>query len=211
MAQAQQGYDGLLLDNVELDVYKLQRQYANSDGRVREFADNERFRAAMIGYLQALAPLRVDGLLEANLLNDPLTGTAWDAYLPFLDGVLQEAWATGYQPLTPERWERNLQQTERTLAQGKTVVLVPRGGPEDQQVQQFALASYLLVTDGARAFFRYNDDRSQYVTWPQLPAVNLGTPRGQRYRLADGRWRRDFERGSVIVDPAARHGSIATL
>jgi hypothetical protein len=210
MQAAQQGYDGLFLDNVELDVYKLQRQYQNSDGVVREFATNDAFRAAIIGYLQALAPLRQNGLLEANVINDPLTGTAWDAYLPFLDGVLQEAWATGYDPLTPARWERNLRQTETALAQGKAVVMVARGAPGDDRQLLFGLASYLLVTNGRSAYFRYSDDGGQYVRWPTHARydVQLGAARGPRYQLPDGRWRRDFERGSVTVDPAARIGTI---
>jgi hypothetical protein len=210
MQDARRGYDGLFLDNIELDVYKLQRQYRNSDGVVREFATNDAFRAAIAGYLQSLAPLREDGLLEANVINDPLTGTAWDAYLPFLDGALQEAWATGYDPLTPARWERNLRQTETALAQGKDVVMVARGAQGDERQLLFGLASYLLVTNGRSAYFRYSDDGGQYVRWPQHPQYNvqLGAPRGPRYPLPDGRWRRDFERGSVVVDPVARIGTI---
>lgn len=208
--EAQRGYDGVFLDNIELDVYKLQRQYRNSDGVVREFKDNDSFRAAMIGFLKSLAPLREDGLLQGNLINDPLTGSAWDAYLPYVDGVLQESWATGYQPLTPERWDLNLRQTETAIAQGKDVVMVASGRPNDQRLQQFALGSYLLVTNGNRAYFRYSDDRGQYVTWPQhqLYDIQLGAARGPRYQLEDGRWRRDFERGRVTVDPDARTAAI---
>ena len=65
---------------------------------------------------------------------------------------------------------------------------------------QFGLASFLLVNNG-HAYFRYTNDQAYRDLWwyPQFDS-DLGQPMGPRY--AEGNlWRRDFEHGSVSVDP----------
>jgi hypothetical protein len=45
---------------------------------------------------------------------------------------------------------------QQAQAMGKTVILVAQGDQYDQQRQEFALGSYLLVSDGL-AYFRYTN------------------------------------------------------
>lgn len=210
LSERRGGVHGLFLDNVEISSYKLNRQYRNSDGVTREYRDEAQFQACWSGFLAALAPLRANGgQLWGNLVCDPSQVNAWDAYLPHLDGVLSEAMFTGYQPLTPQRYATMLAKVERALSLGKGVVSAPRGAYNDPERHAFALASYLLTTDGERAFLRYGPD-GHYRDWPDFPTyhLDLGRALGGRYAEGSG-WRRDFERGSVFADPVTVQGTIA--
>jgi hypothetical protein len=125
-----------------------------------------------------------------------------------LDGAFQEAWGTGYQPLTPTQWDANMRQTEKVLAQGKGVMMGAHGEKSNTTLQQFSTASYLLVTNGQQAYFRFG--RSAYYRqwwWFSNYGVKLGAPKGPRYQTGT-QWRRDFACGYVTVDPAARTGKI---
>jgi hypothetical protein len=200
------GFTGLYLDNVELNLYKLQRQIDNSDGVVKEYSTDDAFRNAMVGYLGQMNSL--PGTVWANLVNDDRKGSHWDLYMTQLDGAFQEAWGTGYQPLTPTQWDANMRQTEKVLAQGKGVMMGAHGEKSNTTLQQFSTASYLLVTNGQQAYFRFG--RSAYYRqwwWFSNYGVKLGAPKGPRYQTGT-QWRRDFACGYVTVDPAARTGKI---
>lgn len=203
------GYDGIFLDNVELSMGKVRAQLANSDGVVKEFSGDAALRDAWAGYLATLsAGLRSNGVLWANMVADLNNGDTWDLYLQHLDGGMFEAFATGYSGLTAARWNNNLRQAESALANGKGVLMVGRGSKSDSARQQFAFASYLLVTTGAEAYFRYGHSGS-YGQWWQYANydVALGDPLGPRYAVG-ANWRRDFDCGYVVVDPVARSGQI---
>jgi hypothetical protein len=60
----------------------------------------------------------------------------------------------------------------------------------------YGLAAYFLVSTGRDALS--NDDGTPDNWWPGYD-VRLGAPLGGRY-LAGGVWRRDFERGTVLVN-----------
>lgn len=203
------GFDGIFLDNVNLTMYKTRYQLSNSDGTIKEFGSDSAYRAAWTGYLSQLSGgLRSTGALWGNMVSDPNTGSSWDDYLQHLDGGMFEAFATGYDGLSSTRWNNNLRQTEAALAAGKGVLMVGRGTKSDTTKQTFALASYLLVSRGSDAFFRYGNSGS-YGQWWQYANydVEFGTPAGKRYQ--DGAiWRRDFDCGYVTVEPAARIGKI---
>lgn len=203
------GYDGVFLDNVALTLWKLRRQVSNSDGAVREFGSDEAYRTAWVALLtdvsNALRPARP---VWANLIAESAPGSGWDEYLPYLDGVMVEAFATGWLgSVAPSEWERGLVQAEEVLRHEKGYLAVVQA--KDQTLLPFALASYLLITDGRRAFFRYAE-RGDYAIFPHYPLLDtsLGAPKGPRYRQNDGTWRRDFARGYVIADPVTQQAQI---
>jgi hypothetical protein len=200
------GFDGLYLDNVELNLYKLHHQIDNSDGVVKEYATDEAFRNAMVGYLAQMNSL--PGVVWGNLVNDDRKGSQWDLYMTQLDGALQEAWGNGYVTPSPQEWDANMRQTEKVLAQGKGVMMGGHGNKSETTVQQFTTASYLLVTNGQQAYFRFSRS-AYYRQWWYFSNydVRLGAPKGPRYQ-SGSLWRRDFACGYVTVDPAARIGKI---
>ena len=214
--QAKIGFEGIFLDNVPLKIGKVQKKVANATGSVKEFGDDAGYKNAVIGYLDYLNDgLRRDGRpLWGNLIEEG--GVTPSDYLRFtgqLDGYMHEAWATGYigSDSSAERWEENLSVAETTLGQGKGLMATAQGEKYDYARQRFALASYLLVSNGGNAYFRYADYHDTYRKWYQYDNYNvkLGAPKGKRYRSGSS-WRRDFACGHVIVDPVARSGSIVS-
>lgn len=207
------GYDGVFLDNVELTLGKVLRLMSNSDGAVAEFADDESYRAAWEGLLAEISgALRPRWPIWANMVAGGTGEAGWESYLSHLDGGMNEAFATGWPdaPLGPARWEADLRQAEAALALDKGYLAVAQGGDGDD-LQPFALASYLLVADGRASYFRYmRASEERYLRPYANEQVTLGRPKGARYLQADGTWRRDFARGFVVVDPVARTGQIAT-
>ena len=166
----------------------------------------------MIGYLDYLN--NVLRPLWGNLIEEG--GVTPSDYLRFtgqLDGYMHEAWATGYigSDSSAERWEENLSMAETTLGQGKGLMATAQGEKYDYARQRFALASYLLVSNGSKAHFRYANWRDTYRKWYQYNNYNvkLGAPKGKRYRSGSS-WRRDFACGYVIVNPGTRSGTIHT-
>lgn len=211
-SQAKIGFDGLYLDNLPMKLYKLQNQLSNSDGRVQEYGDDSVFRSAVLGYVGFIGDkLRPAGPLYANLIDDwAVSVNDYLAYTSKLDGYLNEAWALGYEnrELSAARWNEYMSIAETTLGQGKGLIGVVQGSRYDSKRQQFGLASYLLITNNSKAFFRYAD-ASQYGDWWQYSnySITLGAPKGKRYQQGS-LWRRDFECGYVTADPGTRTGNI---
>jgi hypothetical protein len=207
------GYDGVFLDNVEVSTVRLKTQMDNSDGVVAEFPEERAFSDAWAAYLSDLSVgLREHGQLWGSMISDTNDGDSWQPYLPFLDGVMSPAFATGYDGLSVGKWMNGIQQVESALKSGKGVVAVGLGLQEDTQSQEFAYGSYLLVTNLERSFFRYvsNENSVDFSSFWLFPnyEFNLGQPLGDRYRVGLD-WRRDFQCGYVIVQPAQQTAEIS--
>ncbi len=206
------GYDGAFLDNVELSLTRLTEQVVNADGRVREFLADDDYRAAWRGYLEQIrVGAGAGSQIWASLVSDPNQGAYWSDYLVYLDGVMSPAFATGYDPLSVAAWENNIEQAEAAIRDGKSVIAVGQGAQDDEEWQQFALASFLLVDDGEHGYFRYMSGESRQAvltlwTYPNYE-IALGAALGSREQTGDT-WRRAFQCGYVEVDPAARRGAI---
>ena len=164
-ANAPLGYDGFFFDNVELGSRTSQDELRNSDGRIREFEDEAEFRAAWRGWLEYMR----DGLgpgvpLWGNMVAGRHKSDEWNEYLPFLDGGMNESFATGYRGLTREQQTNDLEQAEYVLGQGKGFYAIGQGDQDDLQKQQFALASFLLITQPDQPFyFRYTRAQQRQV------------------------------------------------
>lgn len=207
-------FNGLYLDNVELSMEKVKGQLDMSDGKTQEYADDASYRAAWVGYLKQISDtLRPRSQVWGNMIADPYDGVAWDPYMDYLDGGLAEGFAAGWprSRLSVARWERHMQQISKVLARGKAVVGVTQGDPGSNALMDFGVGCYLLLAQGDRTYFRYSQ-YADYKNWysNQSFDYDLGNPLGERYQLRDGRWQRDFERGTVIVDPKNRTAEITT-
>ena len=209
------GFDGIFLDNVSLSITKVQKQLTNSNNVVQEFSSSSSYRSAWTGYLSYLSNrLRTNGnLLWANLIADPNDGTNWDAYMTHLDGGMNEAWATGYSSngLAADKWENNLQQADRTINAGKGFLALGQGSRSDSARQRFHLASYLLIDQPDRpVFLRYGKDGDyDEFWWYSNYDLELGAPLGPRYQEGSS-WKRDFQCGSVSVNPSTRSANISS-
>jgi hypothetical protein len=84
---------------------------------------------------------------------------------------------------------------DRTHADGHAVLLDANADTHDGRL--YGLAAYLLVTNGKDLLG--NGQASRPDNWWTGYDVQLGDALGKRY-LQDGVWRRDFKRGTVLVN-----------
>ena len=208
--QAQNGWSGLFLDNLEASLSFIQR-----DGRrLAKYPDDASYQAAVRGFLQNLK------VNYAQAYNRPIVANiiarrddaSWYGYLQYLDGAMQESWAVDWaldQYISVDRWKSHLALAEMTQNQGKHIILVSQGRYVDTTRQQFAYASFLLIANG-KAAFRYTNKAAYRQVWPYSNyRIDLGTPLGPRYQTGS-LWRRDFTNGYVVVDPVNHTATIFT-
>ncbi len=208
LLQENYGWDGIFLDNVEASRSKI----AEWGDEPAAYSDDASYQAAIESelkflYTQYFQPNGRPVFANIIAVNDP---QVWLRYLQYLDGAMIENFATGWPGgtgLTASEWEQQMLMAQQAQAMGKTVILVAQGDAYDKQRQEFALASYLLVSDGL-AYFRYTNHSTYEEIWTFANQdVDLGAALGAYYQ--DGQnWRRDFSSGSVLVDPAAQTASI---
>ena len=205
--QERGGFTGVLLDNVDASLARYQQRGALP----ARYPDDDAFQTAVREFLRYLYETYFfpeHRPLMANIVANR-DFEVWFRYLEFLDGAMDESWAVGwtdaYRPV--EEWEAHLERAERIQALGKQALLIASGHKEDQQRQRFALASYLLITYG-RAYFRYAHTDAYRELWfyPDY-LLDPGPPLASRYREGE-HWRRDFRRGSVLVDPATHQATL---
>ena len=210
--QAQQNgkWDGLFLDNVEISF--MFREDRNQFPAAYPTEDS--YTTAIQDFLEYIhTKLAAKGkLLFANLISRR-DDAEFTNNLDHLDGAMHEGWAidwpTGYR--SAAEWETQMRLAEDTQALGKTILLVSQGKINQEKLQMFAYASYLLVMQG-RAYFRYANSNSYREAWlyPNYQE-KLGQPLGPRYQAGDppgDTWRRDFTNGRVEVNPVDHSATI---
>lgn len=208
------GYDGVWLDNVDLDLSRGKADSKNSDGRVQEYASDKEFQAAWQVWLAGVRNKLGKWPIWANLVGGGLSAGSWDAYAPYLDGTMDESfsvrWVDAWRSV--EEWKGQLERADRWLASGKGLVAVGQGEKGDVERMRFTLASYLLVAQGAQSFYRYTRFDSYYNALWEYPefstARSLGMPTGARQEVRPGVWARQFANGTVEVDLNARTGKL---
>jgi hypothetical protein len=84
-----------------------------------------------------------------------------------------------------------------------TKVDKPGTAAQLQQVHRYALASFLLGTDGTQYFFFSPNGNNDGVNAPDTPDdhVNVGSPLGGYTALANGAFMRRFSAGVAAVNP----------
>ncbi|MEA2573720.1 MAG: hypothetical protein QOH93_1018 [Chloroflexia bacterium] len=208
------GYDGVWLDNVDLDLDRGTGGVNNSDGRVREYGSDAEWVVGMAEWLKGVRAKVGDWPIWANLVGGGTTASSWDAYAPYLNGAMDESFSVRWvdEWRSSEQWRGQLERASRWLGMGKGLVMVGQGPEEDVERMRFTLASYLLVAEGDQAFYRYTRFDSYYNSlwlYPEYDtARKLGAPIGPREEVVPGVWRRNFTNGTVEVDLNVHEGKI---
>jgi hypothetical protein len=193
---------GVFLDNVEV----TNNFHVIHNEPMAAYPTNASFQTAVQGFLKYMHDnyFHAQGkLLYANLIART-DDTLFTSYMTYLDGAMHEGWAID----DPNRWrsaatwETHMNLVEQAQKLSKRLILVSHGKQTDAELQQFAYASYLLVTDGTSSF-RYAIDTAYNQAWLyDNYKLALGTPLGARYKVGTA-WKRDFSNGSVSVDPSS--------
>lgn len=103
-------------------------------------------------------------------------------------------------------FDRYMKHMDNVHAAGARVLLLAEGATTEQQAM-FNLTCSLLVSQGGDyQFGKYGATPTAF--WPTYK-TDLGAAKSGRYQTPSGLWRRDFERGSVSVDLAAKTGTLA--
>ena len=208
------GYDGVWLDNLDLDLARAKFDVSNSDGQVGEFAGDAEWRAGVQDWLRGARSAVGDWPIWANLVGGGKAADSWDSYAPYLDGAMDESFSVRWvdEWRTSQDWRGQLERASRWLASGKGLVMVGQGAKEDRERLLFTLSSYLLVAEGQQAFYRYTRFDSYYNSvwlYPEYDtARQLGSPTGPREEVVPGVWRRDFTNGTVEVDLNIHEGKM---
>jgi hypothetical protein len=206
-SQSDAHWGGVFLDNFEV-TFAFRESYNEFP---LAYANEESYLAAsqgMLEYLQREFFHPNQRLLFANIAARK-DDADWMNYLTHLNGAMHEGWAVDWPNRfrSAERWERQMTLAEETQAAGKFIILVSQGTQGDVELQRFAYASYLLVNHG-RAAFRYGNSANYREVWFYSNYdFELGQPLGPRYAEGDA-WRRDYEFGSVLVNPHTHEASI---
>jgi hypothetical protein len=207
-------YDGIWLDNLDLDLSRAWTEEKNSDGTVQEYDTDDKWREAVQGWLAGFrSNIGNDYPVWANLVGGGVGATSWDPYAPYLDGAMDESFAVSWidRWRTSEQWQGQVERAQRWLDMGKGLVMVGQGPREDTNRLDFTLASYLLVAN-ENAFFRYTRFDSYYnALWlyPEYDtARSLGLPLGVCREVTSGIWRRDFTHGYVEVNISDHTGRL---
>jgi Hypothetical glycosyl hydrolase family 15 len=206
------GYDGCSLDMLGLAPLKLGYVTArpvNPETGV-EYTRDEWLDA------NAILAGRVSDAIDAPVFGNGLSmgdlyfthGTS--RLLASLDGAMAEAWLRGSKKPPDEfpdehRWLQDVEMVRHAQAQGKPILTLTKlwsdATPEQEDVWRgFALASYLLATDGSSYFF-FSDgwDRPRVKDHPWY-RTKLGKPAGEM-AARDGVYAREFRKGLVLVNP----------
>jgi hypothetical protein len=205
--QKSYGWDNVFLDNVEAS----RRKMTDGGADLANYPNDNSFQTAVQGFLNTLHQgyFQPEGKLMYGNIVAVDDEKVWGRYLQDLDGAMIESFATNWSDGYPsqEDWKQQMADAEDAQAQGKTMILVAQGRQDDQKLQTFAYASYLLIDHG-NAVFRYTNSASYREVWLyDNYDLNLGKPTGNRYQ-EKGSWRRDFENGYVTVDPQRQTAEI---
>lgn len=208
-SQEQLGWNALFLDDVEGGFGKF------FDGKPAKYPDELSYQNAVQGFLQYLYvnySQKYGRPVYGNIVaraSDPV----WFNYLQYLDGAMQERFAVDWNEtsyVSAYQWAKDMSMMEQTQANGKYVILVAPGYQNDLNRENFAFASYLLISHG-KAAFRYSTDDAYRDVWLyDNYKVNLGSPLNSRYTVGSI-WRRDFTNGYVAVDPNNHTALIAVV
>jgi hypothetical protein len=202
------GWDSVFIDNVEASRSKL----TDKTESIPEYPDDKSFQQAIEGFLAYIRSNYFQPRnkpMYANIVSISDDESVWESYLQYLDGVMIESFATDWSNGFPYRpdWESQMNQAQKALGEGKTLILVAQGKQENAHLENFALASYLLIANG-NAFFRYTNSDSYRELWLyDNYNLNIGMPNGNAYKYQGG-WRRDFTNGYVTVKPQNKEAEV---
>jgi hypothetical protein len=223
----QSGYDGCYLDMLgNATVGKGYDTAAPIDPATHAAYTRSRWMAAtshLAGAVKAAnATLFVvgNGLANGTQYFSSASGPT-SALLASIDGGNAQGWlrsendsATSFRP--PAVWKSDVDMLVDAGTRGRAVLAMTKVGvattPQQLlQLHRYALASFLLGTNGSQYFFFDPSGNNDGVNAPDTSDdhVNVGTPLAHYVALPNGAYRRQFSAGVVAVNPTTAPVAIA--
>jgi hypothetical protein len=205
------GWDGVMLD----DTTTGENELWHIGSRVMaKYPTAASYTAATRSFLANVCPaLRSAGFIALPNIGST-TPAIWSDWVTLCSGAVQEYWTKwGYnndQQFTGADWDNRQQFLSLTEQANRIFLGVTYAPMSDVRSMRYARASFLLDWDGgpsALAFSPNPDGQDPYsAEW----AINVGQPRGARYKVGNA-WRRDYESGTVLVDPSPTAAQTVSL
>jgi hypothetical protein len=218
--RAHPGVDGIEIDNVQNDIGSI-----TSWAYPAEYPSRQSFQNAEVAFLSVVGPaLRKAGYYvvanaggyvnQSSFDRGRATNAFWRRIAPYLGGLMNEFWMQDPNNLTRlmddsgdgyMRYWSGWQKLVRTAQAGGTDFIgVSIGSVSDLRTMRFGKASFLLDWNGRGGAFVYAVApayTSAVSPWNAAWTADIGTPTGRKRRIAAKVWRRDFTKGTVVVNP----------
>lgn len=198
-------FDGIFLDNVALSWENVRNQ-----AMPKEFGTSGSYVDAVHGFVGHIhRKLSVENKypVYGNLISGNNDGNQWDRFSPVMDGAMLESFALewGRGPFTAAKIQSQMTQAEKWIRDGNSYIAIAQGTETNNtNLAKFALAAFLMVTDGQRGYFHYTDYNRMYsylYDYPEYTA-KLGLSRSAKVQVSTSPllYRRAFECGEVELN-----------
>lgn len=204
-----EGWSGVLHDEINGDL-----SWAFPGQQSAKYPTSELYRQALLGYVRYLgAQFAAAGFMFAGNIGEALF-RGWCEDLTRAGMVTSsETFVAGNVgrsgPMSAEDglWAARVSWLEWSLANAPAVIMHDR--QNDETPTLYGLCTFLLVDNG-KGVYGASTGYSAADRWMDCftAAQSLGSPLGPRVNVSGGLWRRDFQRGYVLVNSstsAANH------
>jgi Hypothetical glycosyl hydrolase family 15 len=132
----------------------------------------------------------------------------WKTVAPSVSGLMAEYWEQSPIDLKPfdsdpccwtGHWNAWLRLAAAAQRSGAEFFPLQHGSSTDTRTMTYGKASFLLVWNGRGGAYIF-DPRNRADPWNPAWTIFIGKPTGRRHRVGVG-WRRNFTRGTVLVNP----------
>jgi hypothetical protein len=218
--RAHPGVDGIEIDNIQTDIGSITRGVYPA-----RYPSKQVFQNAEVAFLSVVGPaLRKAGYYvvanaggyanHSSFDSGRATNAFWRRIAPYLGGLMNEFWMQDPNNLTRlmddsgggymhywSGWQKLVRTAE---ARGTDFIGISIGGVSDLRTMRFGKGSFLLDWDGRGGAFVYAvapPYTSAVSPWNAAWTTDIGTPTGRKRQMAPKVWRREFTKGTVVVNP----------
>ena len=216
--------EGVFIDDVMSDL----RSWTKGRLYPAKYPDQPSWANAMASFLEAVGPtleargyyvlVNADGYLSGNpdSNNGSTTVAWWQRLAPNVNGLLNEYWVqnpTDFGQLRTvgpdwnQRWDAWQGLVSVAQRAGADFFGLTYGSPTDFRSMRFGRASFLLDWNGKGGSFAY-DTHERADPYNPAWTAELGRPLRRKIQLAEGVWRRRFERAIVVVNATSAPVSV---
>jgi hypothetical protein len=191
------GWDGVLVDDT---MYSP--RYHLCGRTLQKYPNDEAFGAATESFLANVGPsVTSSGHLFIPNISDAYPTTVFARWVGYGSGAMKEWWVADNNGIHSDPgWGYGQKYLRVTEAQGKEFLGVTYGSTDNARLMRYARASFLLDSNGRGGALIYHAGTG-VDPWSGDWTVDVGEPEGPKYRVGQA-WRRDFTRGTVLVNPS---------
>jgi hypothetical protein len=202
-------WDGVFIDGVSA---KLQYPWFLNGRVLAKYPSDADYERATTSFLRQVGPaLKRRGFLVVPNVNDA-TFPLWRRWVGYTSGAVREWWTksgTGREDglMTGNEWSAQLTLLREAEKLHKIFIGITYGPRDDTRSMRYARASFLLAARSDRSAVIYSAGCGT-ESWSPQWTQGLGAPRGPAFPVGPGAWRRNFTRGTVLVNasPSAAVG-----